>query len=72
MNIYQSAVQGRRDFREAYRRQLARTRQLEAVLREVRTKAIPAGASVARQNHDWKERVCEVLDLIDDALTDAR
>lgn len=66
--LYESAVNGRREFRAAYRSQLARTCRLEAVLREVRTKAIPAGGSVVRQNDDWQERVCEVLDLIDDAL----
>lgn len=49
-------------------RQSTREQRLEAALRDVRNKGIVAGAAVMARAPDWRERVTEVLDIIDAAL----
>lgn len=49
-----------------------REQRLEAALREVRTKGVVAGAAVMARAPDWRERVTEVLDIIDAALAAPR
>jgi hypothetical protein len=49
----------------------ARIERLEDTLRAVRVHGIVAGAAVMARAPDWQERVCHVLDLIDDALAEA-
>lgn len=66
--IYESAVRGRREFREAYRSARDKNRRLREALKAVRVKAIPAGAAVALRREDWETRCIEVLDIIDEAL----
>jgi len=66
--IYEAAVQGRRQFRESYRRAREENRRLRTALETVRVKAIPAGAAVGLRREGWEERCVEVLDIIDDAL----
>lgn len=67
-DIYLSAVRGRQQFREAYRRELAKNRALRAALVAVRVKALPAGAAVGLRREGWQDRCNEVLDIIDGAL----
>jgi hypothetical protein len=67
-DIYESAVRGRREFREAYRIARDENRRLRAALVAVRVKALPAGAAVGLRRESWKERCIEVLDIIDAAL----
>lgn len=50
------------------RHETTRERRLEAALRDVRNKGIVAGAAVMARAPDWRERVTEVLDIIDAAL----
>lgn len=69
-SIYESAVLGRRQFREAYRRAREENRRLRLALRAARGKGIIAGAALALRREDWEARCCEVLDIIDDALGD--
>jgi hypothetical protein len=68
LKLYETAVRGRQQFRESYRREREENRRLRAALETVRIKAIPAGAAVILRTEDWKERCIEVLDIIDDAL----
>ena len=67
-DIYKSAVQGRREFREMYRREREVNRRLREALVAVRVKAIPAGAAVGLRRESWEDRCREVLDIIDGAL----
>lgn len=49
-------------------KETTREQRLEAALRDVRNKGIVAGAAVMARAPDWRERVTEVLDIIDAAL----
>jgi hypothetical protein len=66
--VYESAVQGRREFRAALRREREKNRILREALLAVRSKGICAGAGFVRGNDDREERVLEVLNMIDAAL----
>jgi hypothetical protein len=67
-NVIRAAPQDHLGFGHAYRRVRAENQRLRAALREVRAKAIPAGLAVGLRREGWERRVCEVLDIIDDAL----
>lgn len=70
--LYEMAVAGRRAFRAAYKKEREKNKLLRTALEQVRVKAIPAGAAFVRGNEDRKQRVLDVLEIIDSALMGVR
>lgn len=69
-HVYESAVHGRRTFREAFRLERAKVKKAREALLAVRSKGIVAGAAFALEKTDREDRCNEVFDLIDATLAD--